>query len=273
MATDQFKRRLLSFSLRAFLLSVLLFAAAFGWLRLQLEKAGQQRKSVIAVEKLGGRVTYEYQEEDWDAPPGPKWMRNLLGSHFFDKAVRVEFEGRGPYDPVEDLSCLSGMDHLRLLYLQSPSVTDISPLADKKELWFLSIAHTQVEDLSPLATLHTLRILSADRTRVSDLSPLKGHKLQKLWLRGTSVSDISVLAGMEDLTLVDLYRTKVSDITPLSTATELESLNLNRTDVSDLTPLAGMQKLRSLDVGRTRVTAEGVRQLQAALPECSITGP
>lgn len=273
MAGKVQKRRRLSFSLRAFFTIVLLFGVAFGWLGNRLQKAKRQRESVVAVEKLGGRVMYEYQEDNWDVPQGPEWLRNLLGRHFFDKAVRVEFtRSNGPNDDVADISCLSGMDHLRLLFLSGTSVEDISPLADKKELWFLDAGYTNVAELSPLASLPILTHVNLARTSVSDLSPLKGHKLKRIWLRGTNVSDISVLSGMDALVLVDLYQTQVVDVSPLSTATELESLEINFTQVSDITPLINMKKLQFLHVGQTNVAGESVQQLQNALPNCKIEG-
>ena len=236
MAQSPRKRRWLSFSVKTLLLLVLVSGVAFGWLGMRLRKAGLQRESVTTIEQLGGQVRYEYQEDKWDKPSGPEWLRDLLGRHFFDRVVAVYFSTPGiPNDRVNDISFLSGMDHLRLLYLDRTAVRDISLLADKKELQVLSISNTQIEDLSPLASLPNLETISFNRTNVSDLSPLGKHKLKRAWMRGTNVSDISVLAGMESLVFLDLYKTKVSDISPLSSAKNLEELSLNWTEVADVT--------------------------------------
>lgn len=268
------KRRWFSFSLKTLLLLAFVVCVASAWLGMRLDKARRQRESVAAVEQLGGRVLYEYQEDHWDKPSGPEWLRNVLGRHFFDRVVRVAFTNRGiPNDRVTNISFLSGLDHLRLLYLDGTAVRDISLLAEKKELWFLSIGGTQIEDLSPLANLRKLQTISLDRTNVSDLSPLRGHKLKRIWMRSTQVSDISVLADMDGLVFLDLYKTLVSDISPLSSAYQLESLTLNWTKVSDITPLMKLKRLKSLDVRRTNVTSESVRELQEALPDCHIDGP
>lgn len=268
------KRRWLSFSMKTLLLLVLVSSVAFGWLGMRLQKARRQRESVAIIEQLGGQVRYEYQEDDWDQPTGPEWLRDLLGRHVFDRVVRVEFSTPGVLnDRVTELSFLSGIDHLRLLYLDRTAVQDVSILADKKELSFLSISNTQIGDLSPLTNLHNLETIDFSRTNVSDLSPLAKHRLKRVWMRGTDVSDISALAGMDSLVLLDLYKSKVSNVAPLSTAKNLETLSLNWTEVADVEPLAGLKKLRLLDVGRTNVTAERVVELMKELPECQLARP
>jgi len=49
-------------------------------------------------------------------------------------------------------------------------------------------------------------------------------------------------------------------------------LRLNDTQVTDagLEHLASLQRLGVLSLGHTRVTGEGVKKLQAALPHCQI---
>jgi hypothetical protein len=268
------RHRWLSFSVKTLLLLVLVSSVAFAWMGMRLQKARRQREAVATIEQLGGQVRYEYQEDKWDQPSGPEWLRDLLGRHVFDRVVRVEFSTTGvPNDRVTDLSFLSGIDHLRLLYLDRTAVRDISMLADKKELRFLSISHTQIGDLSPLTNLHNLETINFSRTNVSDLSPLAKHRLKRVWMRGTEVSDISALAGMDSLILLDLYKTKVSDIAPLSTAKNLETLSLNWTEVADVEPLVGLKKLKSLDVGRTSITAESVVELMKVLPKCQLVRP
>ena len=273
MADKPRSRRLISFSVKTLLLLVTVSCIACGWVGVRLQKARVQRQSVAAIEELGGVVRYDYQEDSRDEPSGPEWLRNLLGRHFFDRVVAVDFSTPGaPNDRVTDISFLSEIYDLRILYLDGTAVRDISLLADKTELRFLSLGHTQVEDLSPLRSLRNLETISLDRTNVSDLSPLRGHKLIRVWLRGTKVSDISALA-LDRLVFLDLYKTNVSDISPLASAHQLETLSLNWTNVSDITPLMSLPKLKSLDIGRTRVTADSVLELENALPGCQIVAP
>lgn len=69
-------------------------------------------------------------------------------------------------------------------------------------------------------------------------------KLVKLHCNGSSVSDLTPLAGLS-LTFLNCAKTQVSDITPL-TGQSVRYLNCARTQVSDLSPVRSMPNLRYL---------------------------
>lgn len=100
-------RRWLQYSLRSFL--VLLTALAV-WLGVVVNRAREQREAVKAIEAAGGTVTYDFQitgvpfdgtpdlphvvERFFDPyaePPGPLWLRRLIGDDFFQEPVAVNF--------------------------------------------------------------------------------------------------------------------------------------------------------------------------------------
>ena len=58
---------------------------------------------------------------------------------------------------------------------------------------------------------------------------------------------------MKQLTWLDVHKTKISD--------------------SCLGHLQGLPKLRYLQLQATRVSKEGLRQIQAALPQCEVIPP
>ena len=64
--------------------------------------------------------------------------------------------------------------------------------------------------------------LDLDNTQVSDLSPLAAlHQLEVLELNNTPVSDLSPLAALHQLERLELHNTQVSDYSPLAHLTEL----------------------------------------------------
>ena len=79
------------------------------------------------------------------------------------------------------------------------------------------------------------------------------HDLQRLNLRFTSFSDVSLLSGMTALQSLDCGYTQVADLSPLSGLTALRSLDCRDTQVADLSPLSGLTTLQSLDCGGTQV--------------------
>jgi hypothetical protein len=73
---QQRKRRWLQFSLRTLLVAVTLLAV---WLGLWTDRARRQRVAVQRVRELGGDIRYDYENQKGGQPPGPEWLRRLLG--------------------------------------------------------------------------------------------------------------------------------------------------------------------------------------------------
>src|SRR5687768_1833185 len=61
------------------------------------------------------------------------------------------------------------------------------------------------------------------------LPPLRFHFVTYCSLSGTSVSDLSPLAGLTSLQSLDCFGTSVSDLSPLAGLTSLQSLDCSRT--------------------------------------------
>ncbi len=117
------KRRWFQFSLLKLLLLVTGLALWFGWLANQ---AREQREAVAWVEEMGGSVQYDYEtDEDGEfiddvEPPGPKWLRDILGIDFLDDVVYVDL-----YDtPVSDVTPLAGLTNLVWLQLNETPVSE-----------------------------------------------------------------------------------------------------------------------------------------------------
>ena len=85
---------------------------------------------------------------------------------------------------------------------------------------------------------------------VSDLSPLAGlTNLTELLLDDNNITDISPLSGLTNLTNLGLSINNITNILPLVDLTNLEVLGLWRNSVSDLSPLAGLTNLIELYLG------------------------
>lgn len=123
--------------------------------------------------------------------------------------------------------------------------------SDALDLSDLRIA-TLPEELAGLTELQKLWLSG---TRVSNITPLAGlTALQELHVDYTQVSDIAPLAGLTTLRTLGLDNTRVSDLSPLSELTALRVLSLHVTRVSDIAPLAGLTALKSLGISGTQVT-------------------
>jgi hypothetical protein len=228
-------RRWYQYSLRTLLIFVTLCAFACSWFAVKMQQARKQREAVVAIRKLGGLTAYDYQETGYPyrEPPGPIWLRRLLGDDFFANVAWVSFCHTQATDAgLEHLKGLTKLDHL---YLTDTEVTG--------------------DGLANIAGLTRLQVLYLDGTRVTDagLEHLKGmSRLQELYLNDTEVTDVGLerLKGLTSLQMLSLHNTRVTN--------------------AGLAHLRGLTQLRALSLFGTQVTDEGVKGLQKALPECRI---
>ena len=90
---------------------------------------------------------------------------------------------------------------------------------------------------------------------VSDLSPLTElTNLTELGLQLNSISDISALAGLTEMEFLDLGGNAISDISALAGLTYLRRLWLDYNSISDISIIAGLTELISLELGGNNIT-------------------
>jgi len=208
------KRKWYQYSLRSLLIVMVLFCFLFAWIGVKIQEAEKQREVVAWVKENGGKVRYEYERQDefgkLPPPPGPDWLRNLIGIHYFSDVIEADFQyGRKVKDlsPLEDLTKLESLS-----LLNNRQVEDISPLANLTNLNDLTLDLTQVKDISPLANLTNLNELTLLRySQVEDFSPLKDlPNLTQLTLWGSRLTDFSTLNVLQNLSELELRWTQVN---------------------------------------------------------------
>jgi hypothetical protein len=135
------------FSLR-FLLIVMTVVAVF--LGTVVERARQQREAVAWVRSQGGHISYDYERPEADGsyprgakPPGPEWLRELIGVDYFATVEGVVLDR----DEITDLAPLANLPQLRSLGLMifvDPK-TDLSPIQTLKNLKQLELRYTGLD--------------------------------------------------------------------------------------------------------------------------------
>ena len=173
-------RRWYQFSLRSLLVFTLICAIASAWVAHRMERKRDEQEAVDAIVKKGALVSYDYQIQQFSGfnanaqPPGPEWMRRLVGKNFFGVVERVEFlcgTGR-PIVTDADLVHLRALPKLKTLVLRAPGISD------------------------------------AGLANLEELTGLRG-----LDLSGTSITDAGLvhIKGLTSLTWLDIRSTKVTD--------------------------------------------------------------
>jgi hypothetical protein len=123
------RRCYLQFSLRGFLVSLTAFAI---WLSVIANRAREQQEAVKAIEAMGGAVYYDWQIEYEHSekpgllfsinhdkpPPGPDWLRRLIGAEFFQDAEAVFLDQFAPEGSA--LNAIPRIQQLRTVRILSP---------------------------------------------------------------------------------------------------------------------------------------------------------
>jgi Leucine Rich repeat len=188
------KRRWFQFSLRSLLIFTLICAIGSAWLGKRIEQKRKEREAVEAIAKFGGQVAYDY-ERDSPKPPGPEWLRGLLGEDFFTRIVGV------------DLCCCANLTDAGLVNVKA--MTQLQTLS----LFFTTIGDAGVENIRGLSLLQSLDL---SETQVTDagLERLEGlTRLEELRLGKTNITDAGLmrLKGLGQLQRLYLWDTKVTD--------------------------------------------------------------
>ncbi len=162
-------RRRFQFSIRSLLVLGVVVALPCSWLAVEMKNAREQKKTVAAIEKLGGNIEYDYESGQTQEPPGPAWLRRLLENDFFASVVQVDLNGNLLTDT--GLKHIRGLKQLRALDLGGSSFaldpanasTDagLESLEGLGRLEFLNLDHAPTTDagLTHLKGLRQLRYL------------------------------------------------------------------------------------------------------------------
>ncbi|TKI84032.1 leucine-rich repeat domain-containing protein, partial [Bacillus mycoides] len=98
-----------------------------------------------------------------------------------------------------------------------------------------------------LLKIKTLSIYSGEG--INEIAGLEYMtNLEKLTLRESNVTDISVISGLRHLKYLDLSSNLIESIQPVSKLENLDMLFLRDNKIADLTPLSQMKKIKILDL-------------------------
>ena len=199
---------------------------------------------------------------------GMQGLRSLrLGAH---AAIALEQLTREYPDLVEleiyaptrtiDLSALSNMPALRVLYIYADTVTGQEGLTDLVQLERAQFQLSKKTDLSMISSLTQLEDLEISgilgKHVLSDIGFIaKLTSLSHLDLATNSITDVSPLSGLQNLRSLDLASNSITDVSPLSVLKNLRLLTLNQNEgLSDFRPLSDLNELRTLQLRGTQVT-------------------
>ncbi len=208
------------FSIRMLLVMVVAVALPCSWLAVEIKKARRQWEVAIAIQKLGGEATrdWEYGPFRWMPPaaqePVPAWLVSLLGDDFFGDLTAVSLEDCQVTDVW--LDNLQNLPQLHMLSLNGTHITDtgLERLRGFSQLYDLRLRSTSVTDaaLERLSVFKDLQVLALTGTKVTDagIKRLKQFKKLRFVLLGGTKASVGTLdelaATLPDCEIIPVER-------------------------------------------------------------------
>jgi hypothetical protein len=269
------------FRLRTLLLA---FTVASVGLGIYTNRARSQRRSVVAIQKYGGWVRYDFQfpsgdysYKGFDAKARswiPQWCLDQVGVDMFHNVVQVNLnysedsgirqENHNPSD--EALGYLAALPHLRVLLLSDTQASDDS-----------------MSNLGRLQKLQYLYMWDVSNVTDAGVAHLRGHRtLRYVHLSSSRITDksLEVFGKMPQLEGLSLQYNRFTDeglghVAQLTNLTSLWVCGPEGREPSSITDaglrqLEGLNKLTKLGIRNTKVTPAGVAAFTKAVPGCHI---
>jgi hypothetical protein len=156
--TPKPKLRWFQYSLRSLFILTFLAAIACSWLAVTMQNQRKQKAAAEAIEKMGGRVSYELT-----------WLGRLLRDDSLVAVTCVLLDHTRVTDAA--LVHLQGLRQLQVLAIDNSTVTDagLVHLRGVSQMQWLMLSSTQVTDagLVHLQALSQLRTLDLRDTKVT----------------------------------------------------------------------------------------------------------
>jgi len=156
---------------------------------------------------------------------------------------------------ITNINSLQSLAKLNYLYLQNIGVTDVGVLQNLTTLTNLSVSSATLTDITSLSSLGGLLALNLKGSHLlQDISPVANlTQLKVLNFSISSVSDISSLASLINLTSLEMTDNDLVDITSLANMTNLENLQLDNNSIEDISALSGLDKLVLLSLANNKI--------------------
>ncbi len=160
------------------------------------------------------------------------------------------------------------------------SISDALPSSEDAVAWMpdanlRAVVHETLEipDGVPLTQSDVKRLteLNAEEREITSLIGLEyATNLTFALLGGNPISDVSPLADLVQLRILNMAGCQLSDIRPLANLTCLESLHLHSNQIEDITPLGNLTRLTDLWLGTNQIADARPLQKLTLLEELRI---
>ncbi len=257
--------------------TLLLLITVFGvWLGIEVNRVNRQRRAVSAIAARKGLVKYDYQLDmnpqtaTDPEPPGPRWLRAVIGDEYFCQVDWVDF-ATDYWGRRKELG-LSKIDDEGLACLELIPTVTVLELGNNRAITDAGLVH--LRDLKGLRTAYLYRS-SVVGPGLIHLIRLRDLQVLDLTLTPLTDEGMPHIGQLQGLTALCLGDTRITDsgLVSLGSLKRLTDLRLTNTDVTDagLKHLRALTSLERLELSGTKATPTAIDELRRALPDCAIS--
>ncbi len=249
-------------------------ALAIG-LGILVSDARRQEKAAAAIEDMSGQIVYDWQVRPPGdrstqplTPPGPQWLRRLVGPHYFDTIVAVRlYAQRGNNRRrrlAEVIPHLAVLPELRSLTLWGWNLTpeDFQMVSRMRCLEKLTCVETTISEQCAAELVHATALHKLSLERVV-ISPAALRQFARLPHLESFTLDCKWEFVGTDVTYTDEYKLRDDGAEAIATFPSLRSLSLFQTLLTDdgVAALCQLTSLEELTVSSPLATGAGLRHV------------
>ena len=148
---------------------------------------------------------------------------------------------------LRDSSPSKKLGRLPAFYLAISRTKEMNGLSDL-QIENLSLSGSDIRDIKSLPKLTNLKVLELNLENLEevDLISPKAPNLKEFNLRGTRISNLEFLKGLDNLEKLYLSKTPIKNLGDLAQLSNLETLSLSYTQVATLSPLVKLDNLTTV---------------------------
>lgn len=195
------RRRFLRFGLRTLLLLMVMVAVPLAW---KCNRVRAQRRVVEVVAAAGGFTTYDHQvfpkdgDDVFAKPPGPPWLRRIVGDDFFAEVVCVGIRNVRGSTPASTYSLVAELPTVLILQIEEAGDAELERIAHPSSVAFLTLSGDFTDEgVAKLTGLTKLKYLRLQSPRISDAT-LMHFQSPPATLEELSIVGADLSAGAEE---------------------------------------------------------------------------
>lgn len=208
-----------------------------------------------------------------NVPDGDVTYKQILSIRKFTNIDAAGNPFEGAITRLDDILQMKNLSELTLAGEQM--ITDYSGLSSLPVLRTLTLRSCGINDTTFKAIASNTMLISLDLSQntISDITQISGmNNLSYLSLSNNMIADFTPLSALTSLKTLDISKNLASDISALSTLGHLNELKADNNQITDFSPVCSLSSLARLDLSDNQIMVVPDMARLTALTELDLSG-